>query len=94
MSVAAILLLTFSCIDLQPAPAQIAGAAVAAGTVGAFLDGLRSTVKQLEDSAHSLIDHGNIALAQQQMLLAGILSRTIEQTAAAYGNALIRPSRS
>jgi hypothetical protein len=55
-----------------------------AGTVGAFLDGLRSTV----DSAHSLIDHGNIALAQQQMLLPGILSRTNEHTAAAYENAL------
>jgi hypothetical protein len=84
----AILLLTFSLVGPQPAHAQVAGAAIAAGTVGAFLDGLRSTVKQLEDSAHSLIDHGNIALAQQQMLLAGILSRTIEQTAAAYGNAL------
>jgi hypothetical protein len=45
-------------------------------------------VKQLEDSAHSLIDHGNIALAQQQMLLAGIISRTIEQLSVVYGNAL------
>ncbi|MCP3414207.1 hypothetical protein NLM16_08855 [Bradyrhizobium brasilense] len=71
-----------------PTAAQVVTAGLAAGTIGAFLDGLRSTVKQLEDSAHSLIDHGNIALAQQQMLLAGIISRTIDQVSAAYADAL------
>ncbi|MET4493546.1 hypothetical protein [Bradyrhizobium sp. LA7.1] len=85
-------LMAISAINLHfvqtSASAQIVAAGVAAGTIGAFLDGLRATVKQLEDSAHSLIDHGNIALAQQQMLLAGIISRTIEQVSSAYANAL------
>jgi hypothetical protein len=80
---------TSNLVSIQTAVnAQSITAGVAAGTVGAFLDGLRATVKQLEDSAHSLIDHGNIALAQQQMLLAGIISRTIEQVSSAYANAL------
>src|SRR5262245_49007842 len=53
--------------------------ALAGITIGGFLASVRATIKQLEDSAHSLIDHGNIALAQQQMLLAGILRSLVEQ---------------
>ncbi|UCI19917.1 hypothetical protein FJ970_02795 [Mesorhizobium sp. B2-1-8] len=83
----AILAVTFYSSQM-PVSAQIVETGVAAGTVGAFLDGLRATVKQLEDSAHSLIDHGNIALAQQQMLLAGIISKTIDQVSSAYADSL------
>ncbi|WP_156384837.1 hypothetical protein [Rhizobium sp. Leaf453] len=72
----------------KPAAAQGLAGSLAGGSVGSFLEGLRATVKQIEDSAHSLIDHGNIAAAQQQMLLAGILKQTIEQIAAAYADSL------
>lgn len=72
-----------------PAHAQVLpAAALAGGTIGGFIDGLKSLVKELEDSAHSLIDHGNTALGQQQMVLAGIISKVIEQLSTAYGNAL------
>ncbi|KSV76035.1 hypothetical protein N185_16435 [Sinorhizobium sp. GW3] len=74
----------------RTATAQNLVGSLAGGTIGGFLDGLRATVKQLEDSAHSLIDHGNVALAQQQMLLAGILTKTIDQISAAYADNLDR----
>jgi hypothetical protein len=57
-------------------------------TVGAFLDGLRSIVQQLETSASALISQGNNALAQQQIILAGTLQATIQQVATAYAGSL------
>jgi len=52
------------------------------------LQGLRDVIQQLETSAHSLIDQGNIALGQQQMLLAGILQQTLEKVGSTYSTAL------
>jgi hypothetical protein len=71
----------------QPATAQVAGA-LSAVTIASFLQGLTEVIQQLETSAHSLIDQGNIALGQQQMLLAGILQQTLQQISATYAGAL------
>jgi hypothetical protein len=67
--------------------AQIA-APTAAMTIGAFLDGLRGVVQQLEQSASSLLAQGNNSLAQQQLILAGTITQTITQISTAYAGAL------
>src|SRR5690606_11804892 len=53
-------------------------------TVGAFVQGMNTMIAQLEASARALLEQGNNALAQQQMLLAGILRGTVSQVSAAY----------
>lgn len=64
-------------------------AQVAAGLTGAALIAqLRGIVNEFEEAAQSLIAQGNNALAQQQMLLAGILESTIDQVESAYANSL------
>lgn len=65
------------------APA-IAGAAAVSG----LISGLKDLVKQIEDSGHSLIEHGNVALGQQQVLMASTLSATISQFQEAYKSSL------
>ncbi|MDU0923283.1 hypothetical protein RXR22_23960 [Raoultella ornithinolytica] len=66
------------------AQAAIGGAV----TIGAFLDGLRGVVQQLETSSSALISQGNNSLAQQQLILAGTLQATIQQVATAYSGSL------
>ena len=62
---------------------------VAAGmTIGGLISGMRELVQQIEQSARALMDQGNNALAQQQLIFAGILKGTIEKTEAAYANSL------
>jgi hypothetical protein len=73
-------------IPITRAHAQVAE--TAALTIGATLEGLRNIVKQLETSASFLLAQGNNALAQQQMLLAGILKSTIEHASVAYADSL------
>ncbi len=73
--------------SIEDGRAQIA-APVAAMTIGAFLDGLKSLVQQLEQSASSLLAQGNNSLAQQQLILAGTIKQTIDQVSSAYGGAL------
>lgn len=64
-------------------------AQVAAGLTGAALIAqLRGIVNEFEEAAQSLIAQGNNALAQQQMLLAGILESTIDQVEGAYADSL------
>ncbi len=64
-------------------------AQVAAGLTGAALIAqLRGIVNEFEEAAQSLIAQGNNALAQQQMLLAGILESTIDQVETAYSDSL------
>lgn len=57
-------------------------------TVGAVLGQVRTLITQAEDSASHLIQAGNTAAAQQQMLLAGLLRGVLEQAEAAYGRSL------
>jgi len=65
-------------------PEVIAGGA----TVTGLISGLKGLAKQIEDSGHSLIDHGNAALGQQQVLMASTLSATIAQFEQAYKSSL------
>src|SRR5438046_807208 len=65
-------------------PQAIAGASVISGLVS----GLNGVVKQIENSGHSLIEHGNIALGQQQVLMASTLAETIRQFESAYAKSL------
>ena len=67
--------------------AQVAAPA-AAMTIGAFLDGLKGLVQQLEQSASDLLAQGNNSLAQQQLILAGTITQTINQISSAYAGAL------
>ncbi|SEP09314.1 hypothetical protein SAMN02799625_04646 [Methylobacterium sp. UNC300MFChir4.1] len=83
-----IVALGFSVQTATRAQSQAGAALLAAGTVGDFIDGLRSVEKDFENSGHSLIDHGNSALGQQQMVLAGILTSLIQQLTTAYGASL------
>lgn len=76
------------CSPVPYKEARAQAGAVSAVTVGAALEGLRNIVKQLEQSASFLLSQGNNALAQQQMLLAGILKSVIEQASVAYADSL------
>jgi hypothetical protein len=67
---------------------SLAQDALTAVTIGQFMQGLHDVIQQLETSAHSLIDQGNIALGQQQMLLAGILQQTLDKVGSTYAKAL------
>jgi hypothetical protein len=64
------------------------GGVLTAGMIGFDLNQLKSTVKQAEDSGHSLIDHGNVALGQQQLLLAGTLNGGIDRFQKAYQSSM------
>ncbi|WP_369789581.1 hypothetical protein [Rouxiella sp. WC2420] len=58
---------------------------IAAGmTVGQIINGVKDVVRQVEQSASSLLEQGNNGLAQQQMILAGILKGTVDQMEKAY----------
>src|ERR1017187_4146396 len=65
-------------------PEIIAGGASLTG----LISGLKSLAKQIEDSGHSLISHGNAALGQQQVLMASTLNATIAQFEQAYKSSL------
>ncbi len=67
-----------------PAYAQV----TAAATIGSVVGGVRELIKELENSAQSLIEQGNNAAAQQQMLLSGILTKLLDQLLVNYGTAL------
>jgi hypothetical protein len=69
-------------------PIALAQGALGTVTVGTFIQGLHEVIQQLETSAHSLIDQGNIALGQQQMLLAGILQQTLAKINSTYAASL------
>jgi hypothetical protein len=64
--------------------AQIAGAL----TVSAFFDGLDGSIKKLEQSGHSLLDHGNVVAGQQQVVMAGTLRATVEQARSACADSM------
>src|SRR5262249_16834873 len=83
-------LISFAALPfICPSSAQARIAApVAVMTIGSFLDGLKGLVQQREQSASSLLVQGNNSLAQQQLILAGTISQTINQISNAYGGAL------
>ncbi len=91
MRVFSFVVLLFLALSSPPrAQADVVTGTLAAGTIAQFIGGLRDLVSDIEQSAASLIMLGNVAAAQQQMLLAGILTQTIEQLEEAYANSLDR----
>lgn len=66
---------------------QAASAAVAL-TLSQAISSIEGLVRQLEQSARSLIEQGNTALAQQQMTLAGAIRAMITQLEKAYADSL------
>jgi hypothetical protein len=83
---AVVLLCNSSCVPSANAqvPEIIAGGA----TLSGLISGLKGLAKQIEDSGHSLIEHGNAALGQQQVLMASTLNATISQFEEAYKSSL------
>jgi hypothetical protein len=74
----ALIALTF--VPISPA----SHAQIEALTIGAAIQSLSDLANQLENAAQSLIQQGNTALAQQQMLAAGILKQLINQLSTTY----------
>lgn len=64
--------------------AQVARAQLAALTIGSAIQNIGELAKQLEDGAQALVQQGNTALAQQQMLAAGILRQLVLQLSDTY----------
>src|SRR5580700_5588684 len=73
---------------LPQASAQVPEIIAGGATLSGLISGLKGVVKQIEDSGHSLIEHGNIALGQQQVLLASTLAETIRQFEGAYAKSV------
>ncbi|GAA6176443.1 hypothetical protein [Sulfitobacter pacificus] len=72
----------------SPPKAQVETAIAASTTLGALFSGLNDVVNEIEEGASNLLAQGNMAAAQQQMLLAGILEQTIKQLEVAYSNSI------
>jgi hypothetical protein len=71
------------CLASVASPPKL-GAQIAALTIGAAIQSLTALVKELENGAQVLIQQGNTALAQQQMLAPGILNQLIGQLSDTY----------
>src|ERR1700690_1929603 len=82
--------LLFFCNSVSSLPtyAQVPEVIAGGATLTGLISGLKGLAKQIEDSGHSLIDHGNAALGQQQVLMASTLSATIAQFEQAYKSSL------
>jgi hypothetical protein len=89
-SVALAVVLVFFCnsVSIPPTYAQVPEVIAGDATLTGLISGLKGLAKQIEDSGHSLIDHGNAALGQQQVLMASTLSATIAQFELAYKSSL------
>ena len=83
--VAAFALLTCFSIGLSQIRAQ---AQIGALTVGAFMNSISELARQLDESAQALLEQGNSALAQQQMIAAGILRQLVAQLGDTYKGSL------
>lgn len=73
---------------LATAPVVSAQVVPVVGSIAAAIFGLKSLVKQIEDSAQSLMNSGDSKLARQQMMLAGTISSVITQVEKSYANSL------
>jgi hypothetical protein len=80
----------FSCnsVSISPTYAQVPEVIAGGASLTGLISGLKGLAKQIEDSGHSLIEHGNAALGQQQVLMASTLNATISQFEQAYKNSL------
>lgn len=76
---ACLCLLIATIVDPGTASAQ-AGAV----TIGVLIQGLQGLVRQLESSAQTLLQQGNISLAQQQMVAAGSVGALANQLSEIY----------
>ena len=83
---AIIFALCFACIGL--AHVQTARAQGGALTIGVLIQGLQDLAKQLEDGAQALLQQGNIALSQQQMIAAGSIRALANQIGEIYKDRL------
>lgn len=72
-------------IPVTPARAQGPATAI---TFAALIDSVNGLIKTLESSARALLEQGNDALAQQQLILASTLRSTIKQIQDAYASSL------
>jgi hypothetical protein len=88
IAVSLVLVLTTLVGPNVPAAQAQVPAAVASLTMSAFFGEMRKTIRQIEESASSLIQGGNAALAQQQMMLAGVMKATIDRLETAYASSL------
>jgi hypothetical protein len=79
------LLFAFVVFGLSDFPAY---AQVGALTVGALMSNLTDLAQQLDESAQALLEQGNSAVAQQQMLAAGILRQLVTQLGDTYKGSL------
>lgn len=77
-----------SSICIPPTYSQVPEIIAGGATLTGLISGLKGLAKQIEDSGHSLIDHGNAALGQQQVLMASTLNATIAQFEQAYKSSL------
>lgn len=74
-----------ACFLLYSAPTvPVQAQGLAALTVGSVIQNIESLVRQLETSAHALLEQGNNALAQQQITAAGILRQFALQLSDIY----------
>ena len=80
--------LLFHCVSTSPAYAQVPEVIAGGATLTGLVSGLKGLAKQIEDSGHSLIEHGNAVLGQQQVLMASTLNATISQFEQAYKSSL------
>jgi hypothetical protein len=87
-SVALSVLLFYSSASISPTYAQAPEIIAGGASLTGLISGLKGLAKQIEDSGHSLIEHGNAALGQQQVLMASTLNATISQFEQAYKSSL------
>lgn len=71
-----------------PLPVARAQGPATVATFAVLIQEIQGLIKDLESSARALIEQGNNALAQQQLLLAATLRGTISQVQAAYSSSL------
>lgn len=71
------------CVFLLRIPAAISQVGTAV-TIGMVIQGLKDLAKQVEDGAQVLLQQGNTALAQQQVLAAGSIKALVEQLSETY----------
>jgi hypothetical protein len=88
LAIALSILFFCSSVSVLPTYAQSPEVIPGAARLIGLVSGLSDLAKQIEDSGHSLIDHGNAAFGQQQVLMASTLNATIAQFEKAYKSSL------
>ena len=81
-----LLVLCFLSSSTQPSMAQVAP--VTTLSLAALIQEVEGLVKTIESSARALMEQGNTSLAQQQLILAATLDRTVKSVESAYKSSL------